>query len=425
MLVLCLLAALTTAITASVDQGEIQSPNYPAAYPNNLDKTWNIEVAPGQRIQLTFESFDLEAHSDCGYDYVQISHGSFQQRYCGSSKPGPIISSGNTMTVTFHSDHSVNGNGFKATWTTWTTTNTVGVLIAGGTTGDWSSASSSAEVFNPVTGNSCPVGDLPQNRKESPMCNNMICGGLGSPDPRRSCELFDGSSSFTRLPVTLQQRRSHHLCWGLKSGEVILFGGSDDSSGNSTERVSADGSSSYEDFSLPYNTSYSCGIDLGEYFVVTGGYITQSPSLHPRSASDVLSFVTQYSEAGFYKDLAPLNQRRFNHACTKFVDESGNTALLVTGGVGGRSFLSSTEIYSQSTATWSFAASLPSARLAFSAVTLDNSVFAFGGGINIGPSSHIFSYNSTLNYWKFVGEMNETRAYHGLGLLFDVSEVCP
>ena len=38
MLVLCLLAALTTAITGLRDQGEIQSPNYPAAYPHNLDK---------------------------------------------------------------------------------------------------------------------------------------------------------------------------------------------------------------------------------------------------------------------------------------------------------------------------------------------------------------------------------------------------
>ena len=79
-------------------------------------KTWNLEVAPGQRIQLTFESFDLEAHPDCRYDYVQISHGSSQQKYCGSNKPTPIISSGNTMTVTFHSDDSKNVKGFKAKW---------------------------------------------------------------------------------------------------------------------------------------------------------------------------------------------------------------------------------------------------------------------------------------------------------------------
>ena len=79
-------------------------------------KTWNIEVAPGQRIKLTFESFDLEAHSDCRYDYVQISNEYSQQKYCGSRKPGPIISPGNTMTVTFHSDGSENGNGFKAKW---------------------------------------------------------------------------------------------------------------------------------------------------------------------------------------------------------------------------------------------------------------------------------------------------------------------
>ena len=65
---------------------------------------------------LTFESFDLESHSSCVYDYVKISFGSVEEKYCGSSKPSPIISSGNTMTVVFHSDYSVNRNGFKATW---------------------------------------------------------------------------------------------------------------------------------------------------------------------------------------------------------------------------------------------------------------------------------------------------------------------
>jgi len=97
-------------------RGEIQSPNYPSVYPHNLEETWNLEVTSGQKIMLTFESFDLESHSSCVYDYVKISFGSVEEKYCGSSKPSPIISSGNTMTVVFHSDYSVNRNGFKATW---------------------------------------------------------------------------------------------------------------------------------------------------------------------------------------------------------------------------------------------------------------------------------------------------------------------
>ena len=79
-------------------------------------QTWNLEVGSDQRIILTFESFDLESSSTCGYDYVKITHGSFQQKYCGSSKPSPVISSGNTMTVTFHADFSIGFSGFRATW---------------------------------------------------------------------------------------------------------------------------------------------------------------------------------------------------------------------------------------------------------------------------------------------------------------------
>ena len=79
-------------------------------------QTWNLEVASGKKIKLTFESFDLESHSRCKYDYVKISFGSVEKKYCGSTKPSPIISSGNTMMVTFHSDGSTNGNRFKATW---------------------------------------------------------------------------------------------------------------------------------------------------------------------------------------------------------------------------------------------------------------------------------------------------------------------
>ena len=110
-------------------------------------KVWNLEVSPGEQILLTIESFSLEPafceydpdsvygvdyeyYSDmsrkrareltecgeCSYDYLQISYGSVEEKYCGSDLPGPITSSGNTMTVTFVSDGIIQYKGFTATW---------------------------------------------------------------------------------------------------------------------------------------------------------------------------------------------------------------------------------------------------------------------------------------------------------------------
>ena len=41
---------------------------------------------------------------------------------CGSTLPSKIISSGNKLTVKFHSDSSVTFKGFRATWKTVTST---------------------------------------------------------------------------------------------------------------------------------------------------------------------------------------------------------------------------------------------------------------------------------------------------------------
>jgi len=295
------------------------------------------------------------------------------------------------------------------TTTTTTTTTATGFIIAGGYNG---SVQSSAEVFNPMTGHSCRAGNLSQTRQDAPMCHNIICGGWGSPDPDRSCERFDGASSFARLSVRLMQRRDDHLCWGLKSGEVILFGGLE--SKRTTERVSADGLSSSRDFNLPYDISYSCGIDLGDSFIVTGGY------------EDRVT-VAQFSQTGFVKYLGNLNQGRRGHACSKFVDDSGKTALLVTGGyLSDSTILSSTELYLESTSTWSYAASLPSARSGISAATLDNSIFIFGGKLESSVySKEIVSYDPSSDSWKVVGEMIQQRSFYGVSNLAEVSEVCP
>jgi len=124
---------------------EIKSPNFPDPYDNYMNETWHHEVASDMKIKLTFQDFELEGgycgdattpsparksrdvsekHYDspsarcenyiCPYDYVQVNHGNFEERFCGSDMPSPIISHGNTMTVTFISDHSITYPGFKA-----------------------------------------------------------------------------------------------------------------------------------------------------------------------------------------------------------------------------------------------------------------------------------------------------------------------
>lgn len=52
--------------------GEILSPNYPQAYPNEIEKTWDIEVPEGFGIRLYFTHLDMELSENCEYDSVQV-----------------------------------------------------------------------------------------------------------------------------------------------------------------------------------------------------------------------------------------------------------------------------------------------------------------------------------------------------------------
>ena len=116
--------------------GSFESKNYPDNYPNKYDEvifririkyqqiklnitiqTWKLESSSeGSIIYLTFESFDVENHRDCKWDYVKVSYGSFNQKFCGNSIPGPFISD-TSITVQIHTDHTVIKSGFSAKWT--------------------------------------------------------------------------------------------------------------------------------------------------------------------------------------------------------------------------------------------------------------------------------------------------------------------
>jgi len=105
-----------------IKSGHIKSKNYPEKYPNDNDETWQLEVPEGSIIRLTFEDFELERrHLFAGscYDFVIVidSDGTTELgKFCEKITPAPITSTGNKLTVVFHSDGSRVYKGFKAKW---------------------------------------------------------------------------------------------------------------------------------------------------------------------------------------------------------------------------------------------------------------------------------------------------------------------
>jgi hypothetical protein len=59
--------------SATSDPTYFSSPDHPEEYPNSVEScVTTIYAAEGQVIQLDFESFELEASSSCGYDYLEV-----------------------------------------------------------------------------------------------------------------------------------------------------------------------------------------------------------------------------------------------------------------------------------------------------------------------------------------------------------------
>ncbi|KAI5646194.1 CUB domain-containing protein [Phthorimaea operculella] len=99
--------------------GRISSPGSPGKYPPNRDCYWHLTTTYGKRIQLHFFSLDIETHSNCSFDFVEIYDGALTTdlligRYCNSSTPAPVTSGGSDMLVHFHSDAYGAGYGFQA-----------------------------------------------------------------------------------------------------------------------------------------------------------------------------------------------------------------------------------------------------------------------------------------------------------------------
>lgn len=104
--------------------------------------------------------------------------------------------------------------------------------------------------------------------------------------------------------------------------------------------------------------------------------------------------------------------------------------LLVTGGeqyTGEFINLDSSEVLEDMAGTWRLTAPLPSARWGLRAVSVENSIFVFGGDYNYGyrnSLSDILRYNKN-HTWEEVAQMKGARRWHAVAVMEDVSNICP
>lgn len=101
------------------DSGFVGSEGFPSFYKPNSQCTWYITVPEGNVVMLSFRVFDLEADPLCRYDYVDVYNGHSNMvqklgRFCGTFRPGTLISTSNTMMVEMVSDSGTGGRGFLA-----------------------------------------------------------------------------------------------------------------------------------------------------------------------------------------------------------------------------------------------------------------------------------------------------------------------
>ncbi|KAG9343522.1 hypothetical protein JZ751_013688 [Albula glossodonta] len=102
----------------SGDSGVIGSEGYPGVYPSNTKCVWRITVPEGKVVALSIQFIDLENDSLCRYDYVDVysghTNGQRLGRFCGTFRPGALVSSSNKMLVQMVSDANTAGSGFLA-----------------------------------------------------------------------------------------------------------------------------------------------------------------------------------------------------------------------------------------------------------------------------------------------------------------------
>ena len=185
------------------------------------------------------------------------------------------------------------------------------ILVTGG-----DAAEVSVEVIR-EDGTLCSLADGPSRTRHS-MSGFTMCGGATR---------YAGSSVYSCSTLTAGEwRTSHnmndhridHLSWNSPNGTLLLGGCLNcDPSYQTTELLSTTSSSSTPAFTLSFDIWYSCGIELVDRVVVTGGY------------GDAGNIVQVYNMMGPVERLPDMTISRSGHGCAHYIDSNDNIVSII------------------------------------------------------------------------------------------------
>jgi len=97
--------------------GTILTPDYPDNYPNNVNCQYVITAPEGMVVRISTAEMDIESHSSCNYDALELSEpDTTAVKLCGTYDGCDFVSAGNVLNVLFRTDGSVTRGGFSLSY---------------------------------------------------------------------------------------------------------------------------------------------------------------------------------------------------------------------------------------------------------------------------------------------------------------------
>jgi hypothetical protein len=282
------------------------------------------------------------------------------------------------------------------------------VLIAGGYGN--SGVLSSAELYDPATGDSIPTGGLNVARElhTATLLNNgmvLIAGGYDGAY-LASAELYDPAAGTFSLTGSLNIPRLYDTATLLNDGTVLIAGGG--IAGNAELYNPATGVFTFTGSPTTYRYAHTATLLNNGMVLLAGGPSVPNAELYNPAT-------------GTFIPTGSLNSARQFHTATALNDGT----VLITGGIeGGLSgtFLASAELYNPATGSFTPTSSLNTPRFWHTATLLNTGlVLVAGGGESpqqtTGTLASAELYDPTAGSFTPTGSLNVARLYHTATLL--------